>query len=618
MIGDSLLFRNVVFLLIFLGIVLGPARAEYLSTDARLNFLIRQQVVSPFPPVSDNPAEASPIGVLNLALAEFANGDWAVGNQRLVPFLQNLLQKGFYKGRTARHHISDPADVDQFHFQTAQFLYRIHRSFGKRNGRNNTPLSEVNDEKIVLVLSNWARSECRLSDAALGVVSQIWGSENHTALRNSSCLAAAEAMVSSGLRSLYDDGSDAESQLNSWTAFAKAWIKEKVKSGGLVEYFSPTYSPYSLMNIHLYFDFSDDPELKRLSRQFLDLWWALWAQEQVDGIHGGSKTRSYAQRIADGMLLPSTVWLYFGMGPVPRGLAPGEAAMAASSYRPPPVVMAIVRASSNHDQFNINNRTPGRMAGTYRGGAISTLDIQRNAVIRRARVTGDFILSTGMVPMLQNDRWLGVSSQNRWSGIVFAGGDRLARIVPSAILPRGEKSYNAQFGVQNEATQLIRGLFHERQRSPRKFGVFFGNPLRRLEQGDWIFVDAAGYAAVRPAFGGWRPDPEDPRWMILNDPRSPVVLQAARKVDFANLSTFIFAVTAMPIEFAERTVSVTGLGGAGKLTLGIDRDSTIEIDGKPVNFEPPFVLKSPFVNQAIGSSKVTVKVDDQLLILDFD
>jgi hypothetical protein len=105
--------------------------------------------------------------------------------------------------------------------------------------------------------------------------------------------------------------------------------------------------------------------------------------------------------------------------------------------------------------------------------------------------------------------------------------------------------------------------------------------------------------------------------MILNDSRSPVIIQAADKGEYPNLSAYISAVLAMSITVSPTLVSVTGLGKAGILTLGLDDDGTMLIDNRPVEIQPPFVLRSPFVNQEQGSDHVIVKRNDEVLELNF-
>jgi hypothetical protein len=105
--------------------------------------------------------------------------------------------------------------------------------------------------------------------------------------------------------------------------------------------------------------------------------------------------------------------------------------------------------------------------------------------------------------------------------------------------------------------------------------------------------------------------------MVLNDPSSPIILQAAAREDYPDLSSFIGAVADMEIERTETEVSVRGLGDAGRLTLGLEANGTLLIDGKEVDLDPPFVMRSPFINQAGGSGTVEMRFGEAALELDF-
>jgi hypothetical protein len=586
------------------------------SEAARQRFIITRQAERPFPKPDQGSPETRALGALNLALALL----WLGGeeqarqaNDLLSAFLDGAATAPWYKGITPRHRAGAPADNDYFHFQPAQYLFRMVSMPGGA-----ARLSNANREKIQTLMKDWAHTECRIEEAR-GDVWTIWGSENHAALRDGSCWAAAVLLSSdpSPEGTEYADGSNAAEQRNAWIAHLKRWLRSRGRSGALVEYFSPTYAQYTLLNIQLYADFSEDAELRGLARSYLDLWWAQWAQEQVDGVHGGSKTRSYAKSVPDGTAMPITAWLYFGLGERPTRLPPGEAPMAVSPYRPPPLVAALATASGARGVYDVFTRAPGLPRSAMEPGPVYHLDAERNGVLRVTRVAPGFAMGMGMVPLLRDVDWTAISSQNRWSGLVFAGGDPRARIVPSVLLPRGRKSYNALFGVQNGATQIVRGVFPDEARYPPRMGVWIGKPLRRLEQGDWIFVEHGAFAAVRPAFGGWKPAPAAEGWMVLNDPSSPIILQAAAREDYPDLSSFIGAVAGMEIERTETEVSVRGLGDAGRLALGLGTNGTMLIDGKPVDLQPAFVMRSPFINQPKGSGTVEMRFGEAELDLDF-
>ena len=60
-----------------------------------------------------------------------------------------------------------------------------------------------------------------------------------------------------------------------------------------IEVQSRGYGSHTIKNIYPLYDFSERAETRRLAKNFLDLFWALWAQEQIDGASGGGMSRVY-------------------------------------------------------------------------------------------------------------------------------------------------------------------------------------------------------------------------------------------------------------------------------------------------------------------------------------
>ena len=111
-----------------------------------------------------------------------------------------------------------------------------------------------------------------------------------------------------------------------------------------VEFFSPTYSKYLLGVLYNLLDFSDDPVLQRLAENAVTLWWALGAQEQLGGVHGGSKARFYPDRMQAGAPADGLSWLYLGTGLQPASAAhPAHFPMLTSRYRLPNTVRRLRR-----------------------------------------------------------------------------------------------------------------------------------------------------------------------------------------------------------------------------------------------------------------------------------
>ncbi|MCC7273726.1 MAG: hypothetical protein IT561_13725, partial [Alphaproteobacteria bacterium] len=551
-------------------------------------------------PAPDDPCL---LGKLNQALAIFHLGDDATAGNALVE-------------ETLAGIARLPGYLRDFHFMKATLFFRLVRQFGAHGTVGPGTMRSELERAVVDLFAQWADPACRIADADPRATWRIWESENHGAQRDDACWAAAMLLDASPAHQgeIYRDGTNVAAQRRAWTAYLRAYLRERGRHGLLVEMFSPSYSAYTLSNFHNYLDFSDDADLRRLARAALDLWWALWAQEQVGGVHGGAKARSYERLTAEGTPLDGLGWLYFAIGlRSGRGQAPGVAAMVTSGYQPPPVVVDLAVDVAGRGAYEVLARTPGRQRRPPAGGWYD-VDPEAGGQLRVAYATPSFVMGTTMVERRPAADWAAIATQNRWSGVVLAGDPR-ARIVVVAEARGAPSSYSATWGVQSRAAQMLQAMPPPYSRNAGRLRVWFAPALRRVERGGWIFVDAGAWVAVRPASGGRRWEGEG--WMLPDQADAPIVIQAAAKADYATLQAFQDAVLAASLSGDGGRVAFRGLGGAGRIALPAMPARLPEIGGKPVDLDPPFVLKSPFVNQARGSPVVLVTKDGRRLTLDF-
>jgi hypothetical protein len=105
--------------------------------------------------------------------------------------------------------------------------------------------------------------------------------------------------------------------------------------------------------------------------------------------------------------------------------------------------------------------------------------------------------------------------------------------------------------------------------------------------------------------------------MIPNDPTKPVILYARKKEEFPDLQGFANNVVKNIKMHADanaiiisRTESVPGL------TFDLS-DGTMKIEDSDIDLQPPYVFKSPFVNEAKGACTVVLEKGQRTLTLDF-
>jgi len=144
----------------------------------------------------------------------------------------------------------------------------------------------------------WAKKHSVLVDAEIATSQTwfVWGSENHHLQRLTTCWHFAKLLAQDARyrQRPFDDGALAAAHHAAWTAYAKEFLRQRAMKGLFIETANGSYGFRSLKGIYNIFDFSHDPVLKQRAGYLLDLYWATWAEEQLDNVRGGGKARIYA------------------------------------------------------------------------------------------------------------------------------------------------------------------------------------------------------------------------------------------------------------------------------------------------------------------------------------
>ena len=498
-------------------------------------------------------------------------------------------------------------------------FFRIYGLFGPGGTRENR-LSEEASEAIWRLFADWARSQSKLSDADPEKTWHIWGSENHSAQRDATVWAAAR-MISAdprGIEYRYDDGSTAEEQLAAWRVFLKRYFRERIKRGMLVEISPSGYGSRTLQGWHNIYDFADDPELKWLAKASLDVWWAEWAQEQLDGMRGGGKTRLYpgVWALSHSDRNRAMSWFYLGQG-WPAHHHETLPVIATTGYRLPLVVMDIALDPVGRGVYECRSRRLGRHLRYELSQSLSTpeapinvIDPQYGGIVRYSYCTPDFIVGTLMLENRPLTYWTNISQQNRWHGVIFAG-RRDSVLYPRCV---GEKNtYNGQWAIQHKGTLIAQKL---RSADARDMRICFSKDLNPQEQDGWIFARAArAFAAVKIVQGGWSWD--DERWLRLEKEYSPVIIEVVRSHDYEDdFGAFQSAVLKQSIRVTDGVLRYRGLRGSGDFTFYAESGRTPECNGEPVDLAPNYAFDSPFLREAWASGLVTIQKDNRRYTID--
>ena len=122
----------------------------------------------------------------------------------------------------------------------------------------------------------------------------IYESENHHVQKNSALWQLLLVLLRHGYGNVpLADGGTVMMHFQAWTDFFTVWMQERAGHSMFVEVQSKIYGVHTLKNIYPLYDFAPTPKLKELTENFITLFWALWAQEQINGIQGGGQSRVY-------------------------------------------------------------------------------------------------------------------------------------------------------------------------------------------------------------------------------------------------------------------------------------------------------------------------------------
>ncbi len=588
--------------------------------EARRDSMLQSQAANPYPSIDENSTvQIYAWSKLDYAMAAlFLNIEIEQANQAVIDAVNNTLNSGLVVSEFGTHWFGG-------------HLCRIYEFF--KDGSSYYPgrLSTAAKEAILSLMWEFAKGESKLSETETGTqrLWYIWGSENHEAMRDATCWAAAKMFTENPVYSnaVYDDGAKAGAHYAAWTAFHKAYLSERIRKGLLLEIGSNGYSPYTLQNWYNYYDFSDDPLLKKIAGYALDVWWTDWAQEQINGVRGGGKARVAH---GSGSLLATSEaayymsWYYLGQG-IAANKHPNVMCLATSSYRMPLVVMDIALDVAGKGTYETYSRRPGY--GLWPAPADlptgqSSFDPDCGRIVKYSYCTPEFVLGTLLFENKPESEWPNISDQNRWHGLIFSAAPS-SRIVPQVqALSATNRNYNAHWAIQKKGTLITQKLANSSATGNMR--VFFSKDLVTQDLAGWIFArtsNSNAFAAVKIVQGSYVWEDEENgwgKWAVLSQQYSPVIIEAARGSEYVGFEDFKDTVTFNNPSINNNIMTYSGLGGAGTFTFDISGGSSPLITGQAVNYCPDYVFKSPFINSEFGSDVVTITKDGREHVINLD
>ena len=537
-------------------------------------------------------------------------------------------------------------DINQF-FESDKFIFTANPKFGfslfgvsymrlyglmnQRTGSMKGPLSLAAQENFEREMWRVAKTNSKLAEAKRAVW-DMEGSENHHLASKTCDLLAAQFLrkIPTYAEQKYDDGSTLAEQYEARRSYFLRWFDERAKRGQFVEAASPSYQGDSLNALFNLRDFAEDDVLRRKADMYLDLAYAVIAEETLLTTRGGPKSRVKVGHEYDGGMSDRGYNLLFN-APGRTYEAVGDTTRGTSSYYPPPAVVKLAQDTSQRGTYSFATRWPGPVAdgggkrsGDPDGELWRKLDPERS-VLRSGFATPSYVLGSAAV----DAAWLDDTSMGyRWQGVVFAS-NPLARI-GFEVQPHNDKDwhgFNPFFTLQDRNVLVTQNWSpvppNPSSSHPAHLRVYFSPTLDDVQEADgWIFVKAGdAFAGVKVVTGGYtwtRPwkhaealEKGNKTFIKLAAEYAPVILVVNQAVDYDHdFAKFKAALQAQPIRLTADQLDFATLRFFGPSRPG-------EIKGQPLTLARERGYDSPFIRSAWNSGLIHIRKGDDTAILDF-
>lgn len=515
-------------------------------------------------------------------------------------------------------------DRDSFYWSIDVFT-RIVEFFGKNGTIAPGRLSEAAEKKFIEMSYCWCKNN---SDPAKAEFKEcktwnVWESENHHIQTFSTAWHLSKLMMADehGSARVYDDGRCAESHYKMWSEYIKQWLSERAKKSLFVESANGDYACETLKGVYNIYDFTDDTKMKELAKNLLDLYWATWAEEQINGVRGGGKTRVYPDwlvRGEDGL----KNWAYYTLGigtlqPVHHN----DYTIMTSTYRPDDIVAEL--AYGKKGTYEIKSRPLGLAKPGYYLNPDYRLRTDWGGIYRYSYVTEHFIIGTLMAEAHDFEDWTLISSQNRFQGVIFSS-DKDARIAPVPQCMASDstpimRSYNQHYSVQSKGTLITRKLNTSVDVGTMR--VWFSNAggvSNITEENGWIFSKTDGaYAAVKVIDGGYTVNKEEKGlWVECEKEYSPVILEVADISKYESFDEFKTAIFDTKLKEDNSGWYYTSIYGDDFVFYKDFRAMPV-INGKESVQQIGKAFESPYIDSDWNSGIVRIRYGESERVLDF-
>lgn len=447
-----------------------------------------------------------------------------------------------------------------------------------------------------------------------------------------------------------EDGFNVIQHYNAWEHY---WINDfrtRGKKAYEQEYFSNGYDKYTLDCILTMRDTSQSDILREIAEKYLDLVMTDMVVLSNNGVFGGARGRSVRtneiDRSADSYfhamffnnqsswriknvkdpvtktVLPDNRWTIAGIS-----YHPNQIALAASSYKPPFILMDL--ALNNKGIYEYESYPIGK--GYKISPGVNRFYMEFPTLYKRySFVTPHYVV--GSMTYDRNEWYSDIQQQNRYVGIHFTTTKQDP--VYSRVFADTQRSYSRGY---NDINSVASGSAMLMQAMPE--AKYYNEDIHRdiivgvsknlyensvIEDG-WMFAYdpyGEGYIAVKPSRGqieGWDDSTATYiKYLLFTEKHVPIVFQAGSQEEYGGFESFKSAVKNSRFTWVDDdTFEYKSSGYGNKITYYISKrlpkvnDSTIELYSD-------YLFKSPYLTSEYNSGVVEItNTKNEKYIIDF-
>jgi hypothetical protein len=523
-------------------------------------------------------------------------------------------------------------DLPWTFFSLADYVRTLYL-FNSKSSHFPGRLTPETEKAMMQALWVWVKNESRIDEATPNDLFLLIGTENIDLNRRSAYyLVTALLNQYSEYRHLrLNDGHTVAEHADAYTKFYQLWPRSRAETGLWVEVGSTTYQKYSwpiLFNLH---DLSPDPIIRDRFRLLLDLAFVEEEQISVRGRRGGGLSRGDY----DG---PHTFELYKNLLFAPPGQAAGSThsrVIETSPYQlPAAAILLRYRTFPAPNPLLIQNRVLGELACDTSTNATRLWLARDSALVNYAYRTPHYLLGCTLLnPTLD---YAGISNQERACGMLFDNPSAKEIYSVHSFIKHGPggRPQRSFWSVQNKNVLIIQRIppgegDHKGSYNTDEVGIAFrGKALQILEKDGWIFAsDGKAFVGVKFLDGGVAWDAQ--RRVATPSPfdkaidKSRILLCAGDISAEESFAKFQSLVLMSRLHVSPEKVEYQFGPTGDRISMNSYNPNTPfsftmpRINGKPVNLRPSMTFRSPYLNGAFDSDKITMTVGSLTQVLNF-